>query len=214
MDPRDFKITGDASPATMYHPTASAFFSRNKIRSIILLRHPVLRSVSDFHNKIENPRWVLNCQTIDELVNKTVVPDVRDAYTLLTCQTNYCVSPVIWQSWYDVFLINWMEQQPLVLFSDDFYNNTNASMRKVTQFLNIEDFAFDTSNVYNNNAKRGVRAIQGISKRSAQHTCESQHVLRKLQSLMQESVRETDMLLQRFGYPGVPIGWNVAPLNC
>ena len=52
--PRDFRITGEASPAYFYHPAAARFFLRSgSLRAILLLRHPVARWLSEFQNRVD-----------------------------------------------------------------------------------------------------------------------------------------------------------------
>ena len=52
--PRDFRITGEASPAYFYHPAAARFFVRSgSLRAILLLRHPVARWLSEFQNRVD-----------------------------------------------------------------------------------------------------------------------------------------------------------------
>jgi hypothetical protein len=53
--PRDFRITGEASPAYFYHPGAARFFLRSgSLRAILLLRHPVARWLSEFQNRVDH----------------------------------------------------------------------------------------------------------------------------------------------------------------
>ena len=53
MDPREFVVTGDASPATWEHYAAARLMRAMQIRCILLLRHPVERSISEYANKDE-----------------------------------------------------------------------------------------------------------------------------------------------------------------
>jgi hypothetical protein len=54
VDPRDFALTGEASPAYLYSPSAALFLESSLIshvRLLVLLRDPVERAFSEYKNK-------------------------------------------------------------------------------------------------------------------------------------------------------------------
>jgi hypothetical protein len=54
IDPRDFKLTGEASSGYVYSAAAPIFFSHAhfvRMRLILLLRHPTARSLAEFRSK-------------------------------------------------------------------------------------------------------------------------------------------------------------------
>ena len=57
VKPTDCNVAGEASPAYFYHPLAARFFTTqaSSVKLIILLRHPVGRWLSEFHQRLGLP---------------------------------------------------------------------------------------------------------------------------------------------------------------
>ena len=54
IDPREFVVTGEASPAYLYSPSAAIFFESkfaSHMKLVVLLRDPADRAFSEFKNK-------------------------------------------------------------------------------------------------------------------------------------------------------------------
>ena len=215
IDPRSFTVTGDASPATLYHPfAAKLLLHQMHVRCIILLRHPVQRMVSEFENKRHNPLWIGRHPNLEDLLNHTVVPAVRDVARLFACRREDCVHPVVWQSWYDLFLPRWFDGRPspLIIFADDFFRDEQATLDRVTYFLEIGRFRFNVDKVFNNHEARGVaargpNALKTLAKNASSHTCERPRVLLKAQALMRASLLELQPMLRSYASLELPNTW-------
>ena len=205
-------------------------------RIILLLRHPVERSLSEFENKRKKPRWIGDARSFSQLVSSTVMPEFRSAQALLACiatkptsgpkalrSSKGCVAPTIFQSWYDLFLPQWLDgpsehqKGTLVLFSDDMFANASATLERARRFLWLQPFAFDTGTIYNSHVARGVSSeayTSGANALRANQTmdplCVDAEVLSKAQALMADSVDALSPLLKPHGYL-VPDAWRRPP---
>ena len=111
---------------------------------------------------VRHPR--LNVGLADDAMvwNEYVRMQGRGGEHLLTCDVEgaptTCVSPIIYQSWYDVFLPLWMGYAARggvrIVFSDDFYGREHAALQELTAFLGLPRHAYDVSYVKNNQYPR------------------------------------------------------------
>ncbi|KAJ8609537.1 hypothetical protein CTAYLR_006025 [Chrysophaeum taylorii] len=206
VDPRDFVVAGDATPATLFHPVApSLLVGEMRMRCVVLLRHPVSRSLSEFHNKRYAERWTGGAPSFDALVRATVLPLHREPAALLACQASKltrCVPPVIWQSWYDLFLPAWFarddgggDDRVLLVFSEAFFADGQRVLDTVADFLSLRRFRIESDVVFNNHAARGVeptdfqRGTNVLFKNATEPLCESEDVLDAAYGLMNDSIR-------------------------
>jgi len=211
LDPRDFAVTGEASPAYMYSPSVALFFESSlaaHIKLLILLRDPAERTFSEFKNKRDlmvkgSPKakaWI-NGHTrfttlVDELRRKAdgcsplelytacepcvrfvTAPnpywiDVSGAQGTLTAPSMHeigkdvagamdrtcVVPPVVWQSWYHLFLPRYLRlgHRLLIEFSDDLTQSSELMMQRVGHFVGLPKFNFSTSVAYNTERRRGA----------------------------------------------------------
>ena len=174
-----------------------------RVKCILLLRHPVELSISEYANKDE---WMLGTRgrnfrfipkyirSFDHLVNETAriwklkreqlerftavhERDERSAWgafkqrgrggeNLFKCKLamrpRQCFAPVIYQSWYDVFLL-WRRTQPKAACASSLATTSTATRRapcRASPPAGPPPQAYDVSYVKNNHAARGVIAAE------------------------------------------------------
>lgn len=197
IDPRDFAITGEGSPAYLYSASAMLFLQSQLMghtKLVVLLRDPADRTYSEFKNKRDLMRlhpagkagnWIgfqdsfdnfsagvaavaKSCSTA-ELYESCVVcerfraapgpqPRPRAALRSRRRREECAVQPVIWQSWYHLFLPTWLNggSDILLEYSDDMFSDSAAVMRRVGEFVGLPDFNFSTDTAYNTEHNRGA----------------------------------------------------------
>ncbi|MDJ0555728.1 MAG: tetratricopeptide repeat protein [Microcoleaceae cyanobacterium MO_207.B10] len=142
-------LTGEASPSYFDHPNAAARIAQvfPKIKLIILLRNPIDRAVSQYH------QWLrLNWEnrTFEEVIKSdleklTISPKSINYWRQ---ELNYLARGV-----YVEFFQEWMglfpREQFLVLKSEDFYANPEASMQQVLKFLDLPEYQLSEYKNYN-----------------------------------------------------------------
>ena len=166
VDPRDFQLTGEASPAYLYHPGADALFLEHlrTTRVIVMLREPCDRTFSEFKNKCDNKpegsAWThgicdfeqLTAQAHGELERcglaalyksqeaRAWAHNGANATREIGVRNQVCtVPPVIFQSWYHLHLPRWLLLGPRlhVEHFDDLEANAQKMMRRVAAFLQL-----------------------------------------------------------------------------
>ena len=200
IDPRDFALSGEASPAYLYSPSTALFLESSLMshaRLLILLRDPVERAFSEYKNKRDlmvkgAPKasaWVNGhakfgrfvaalrentrgctpaalyaaCEACERFAvapgsgrsfDEVVGSDSNASQAKARCIT----PPVIWQSWYHLFLPRFQRhgKRVLVEFSDDLFADADALMQRVGSFLGLSAFNFTTSIAYNTEKRRGA----------------------------------------------------------
>lgn len=88
------------------------------------------------------------------------------------------VPPVVWQSWYQLFLPRWLDfgDRLLLEFSDDVFSDAAAVMERVRSFLGLHAYTFNTAVAYNTEDKRGaVISHKGNSSRNAKSASSVRH---------------------------------------
>ncbi|MGD1803877.1 tetratricopeptide repeat-containing sulfotransferase family protein [Dapis sp. BLCC M126] len=133
-------LTGEASPSYFDHPNAARriyqFFP--KIKLIILLRNPVDRAISQYH------QWLrLNWEnrSLEEAIESDLekLTKAPEKVNYWMKELNYLARGV-----YIEFLKEWMSlfsrEQFLILKSEDFYAHPEASMQKVLNFLDLPEY--------------------------------------------------------------------------
>ena len=277
VDPREFVLTGEASPAYMYSPSAAMFFESNfasQIKLLLLLRDPADRAFSEFKNKRDlmlkgAPKatvWVHGHARFRDLVSELrrvtegcapeqlyaacapcarfkEAPSPRDKRSAQGparalpasrggtenatggLQHGRCVvPPVIWQSWYHLFVPRYLHQGPNLLleFSDDMFSDADAMMSRVGSFLGLPAHKYQTSVAYNTEKRRGAYISQvGQTKRggdeehaltnqadakeaAASRSKASKAHLSVVEALMRHSVAQLQSVLERTTWDAPP----------
>eukprot|EP00966_Prymnesium_polylepis_P195858 4539455-Prymnesium_polylepis.1 len=72
--------------------------------------------------------------------------DAPGAAELASARGRCYAPPVIWQSWYHLFLPRWLQLGPRVLleFSDDAFTDADRTMARIASFLSLPPFNFST----------------------------------------------------------------------
>jgi len=256
--PRDFRITGEASPAYFYHPAAARFFLRaGSLRAILLLRHPVARWLSEFQNRVDQRHgvdgpWRLGsydfathvdatartykrcagrrarmacfsgASIADWRANNWARPSVRAAEGQAGSGCA-CVSPIVSQGWYDVYLPLWLPlgvgQRLHIEMSDGFFAEPQAALDRISRFLSLPSHNYVTELAFNTNAKRGANSVDsGISSshnhssKGAAPLCTDAVTMRTAQSVYEASVERVRGLLQPHSdHVEVPRSWSDVP---
>ena len=131
-----------------------------------------------------------------------------------------CFAPVIYQSWYDVFLPLWApyaaEGGLRIEFSDDFYGHEARTLQNLTAWLGFPPRVYDVSYVKNSHEARGVIAASNNTrpKATSTATCLSdESALARAQEVMRPSIVATRELLSQIGYT-MPRAWARPPRPC
>ena len=270
VDPREFAITGEASPAYLYSPSVAIFLESalaSQINLLVLLRDPADRAFSEFKNKRDlmvkgAPKasvWVDGHSQFNQLVaslrtstagcspeqfyaackacarfasapgfatfqhGSTLVPNVGASRTTekllpatgIVAESQCVVPPVIWQSWYHLFIPRYQRRSKrlLIEFSDDLFDDPQAMMRRVGGFLGLPAFNYSTNVAYNTERKRGAYIAKvpqepnvtvgkrggneaDASKAESSRTKAAQDDMAYVQGLMRHSVNHLQGVLQ------------------
>jgi hypothetical protein len=146
------------------------------------------------------------------------------AEQLLSCPNvrllTECLSPIIYQSWYDLFLPPWHHKQLHVVFSEDFFNHPQRTLSRLLAYLDLPPAAFDVSYVRNHHDARGIGIGAIDDNRMAASTAtatvclnHSDQVLTHAYALMDASIRSTREQLAPLGY-SLPASWSSPPASC
>ena len=180
VDPRDFRVAGEAQTNYVYSPHAASFFvgtaaQASHVRVVFVLNHPVMRWLAAFAEAriamlrskgglagAAHEAWELS-GVVDfaHLVRKVEWSDracghdrARMACASSTNARSCCVSPLTYQSMYELFLPRWLPHDSigsdassrlLVLFSENLAGGKrlNSSLEQLGRFLQLPPFAFD-----------------------------------------------------------------------
>lgn len=205
IDPREYAITGEASPAYLYSPSAAIFLESSlmtHVKMLILLRDPVERTFSEFKNKRDlmvkgAPKareWIdghalfgnftaalrvathacppaalyAACKACVRFAaapaagsHASMNATFRSTFAVETddaTATRCTVAPVVWQSWYHLFLPRLLQAGPRVLveFSDDLFDDAEGLMQRVGTFLGLGRHNYSTAIAYNTEQRRGA----------------------------------------------------------
>ena len=142
-------LTGEASPSYFDHPNAARriyqFFP--KIKLIILLRNPVDRAISQYH------QWLrLNWEnrSLEEAIESDLekLTKAPEKVNYWMKELNYLARGV-----YVEFFKEWMSlfprEQFLILKSEDFYANPEVSVQEVLKFLDLPEYQLSEYRNYN-----------------------------------------------------------------
>ncbi len=142
-------LTGEASPSYFDHPNAAQriFQVFPKIKLIVLLRNPVDRAISQYHQwrRLNWENRSFEEAIASDLEKLTKAPEKVNYWRQ---ELNYLVRGV-----YVEFLQEWMSlfsrEQFLILKSEDFYANPEASMQEVLRFLDLPEYQLSEYKNYN-----------------------------------------------------------------
>ena len=224
-------ILGEASPAYFYHPAAATFFSSNaNVRLVLLLRHPVSRWLSEFHQRRTppiHPNWMM-AETFAGLVghaHKALHGKTGCARIFTVCfsgtarRRQCCLSPVTTNSWYDLFLPRWrrtVEQQRLhITFTEDVSRDAQSELRKLTAFLDLPAHVYNTTVVLNHHRHydHSGQAKNAVASGAAASDvlCDSPKVLARAHALMLPGVKGLARQLRPLGL-APPTAWWSPPI--
>lgn len=252
IDPREFGMTGEATPAYIYSASALLMLQNalmSHTRLIILLRDPAERAFSEFKNKrdlmvggaVRAHVWIngyadfdnftqalhkrvkdctpvqmyQNCASCRRFVQAHMTGDRREgtgrpkadtpgSAELAASHSRCYAPPIIWQSWYHIFLPSWMDlgQRLLIEFSEDTFTNADELMKRVATFLALPHFRFNTSLAFNVEGKRGASISNGEKNAALATTAKSKRssaspeAMRIVERLMVDSVAQLDQILK------------------
>ena len=143
-------ITGEASPYYLYHPHAARRASEvvPQAKLIALLRDPIDRAFSDYHDKTRQGREPLTFEEAIEaeesrlrgekekmLADETYVSHNYRAFSYLA--RGIYVDQL--QEWHNFF----EREQLLVLKSEDMFEDITGTLKKVLDFLRLPDLKID-----------------------------------------------------------------------
>ena len=233
--PGDGLVTGEASPAYFYSLMAAQFFARQarSVQIIVLLRHPVGRWLSEYSHRRApvraDPRWMVS-PTFGEMVDRAH----EALFGRNRCQRNEsvcigtgaprramcCVSPITYNSWYDLFWPRWApraaEGRLHIAFTEDLNRDSHGALDRLTSFLGLPGHAYNTTAILNHHqhydfSGKGTSAITNAAA-SSDVLCDEPRVLRRAQQLMLPGVFALSRQLRPLGL-APPTEWWL-PLRC
>ena len=122
-------ITGEATPDYLSHPSAPERMAEiiPQARLIALLRNPVDRAYSDYHQVARKQRDI---RTLEEIMDYASLNDTRSGF--------------LSRSIYVDHLLRWSEffskEQMLVLKSEDFFEHPQETIKPVLNFLDLPEW--------------------------------------------------------------------------
>jgi hypothetical protein len=144
-------ISGEASPYYLYHPHAARRAAEvvPQAKLIALLRDPVHRAFSDYHDKVRQGKEPLTFEEAIEAEEsrlrgerEKMLADERYA------SGKYRAFSYLSRGIYVEQLRTWLEffdrEQLLVLKSEDMFSNTSDTLKRVLNFLDLVDWKPDT----------------------------------------------------------------------
>jgi len=153
---KDF-TTGEATPVYIYHPDVSLRIKKiiPNVKLIVLLRNPVDRAYSQFHNAIEHDR---EKRSFEEAVDEQIKEREKiEEENLLNNSKNYrkiyhskaYLSTGIYidqiKPWFEIFSKN----QILVIKSEDMYADPLSIVNKTLEFLDLPKWDLREFKKYN-----------------------------------------------------------------
>lgn len=140
---KDF-LTGEASPFYMYHPHAPRRISEllPEAKLIVILRNPVDRAYSHYHHEVER-----GCETVSfEDAIRLEEERLRGEFDKLMQDEHY----TSWKYNHNSYLLRGVyvdqikrihtyfdKSQVLILKSEDFFRDSQATIEKILQFLGL-----------------------------------------------------------------------------
>ncbi|MBI2471304.1 MAG: sulfotransferase domain-containing protein [Planctomycetes bacterium] len=137
-------LTGEATPGYMFHPHAPKRISEllPEVKIIILLRNPVDRAYSHYYHEVKRKRETLSFEDAIRMEEERL----RGEFDRIMKDENYTSSKYVHYSYllrgiyvdqlkrvYSYFNKN----QVIILKSEDFFKDSQATIEKVLQFLGL-----------------------------------------------------------------------------
>lgn len=140
--------TYEATPEYLYHPNVAeriASFSPH-IKLILLLRNPVDRAISNYWHNFNSGREKLSMRETFEkeiaLINKENKKPSDDKFYNNTRRYSSNLDRGIYSLQIERYLKHFNLNQILILKSEDFFQDPQATLDKTTDFLTIDQFSF------------------------------------------------------------------------
>lgn len=176
------------------------------------------RLISSFTWARNYTSWVGHRESSEHSKNATTRAEQLLRCPSVQTKRTDCLSPIIFQSWYDLFLPPWLHQQLHIVFSEAFFDDPQRTLRELLAFLELPTTAFNVSYIKNHHDARGVRATDQNRVASSMATAtaclnETKWVLARAYALMRPSIRSTAELLKPLGY-SLPASWSSPPAAC
>ncbi len=158
LAPNNHYITGEAS--TSYIACHSNTPQRvlklfPQVKLITVIRDPVARAISHYHQLV---RLGKEYRSLEEVV-QTELAILKNVDDIWAIKQQYWVQAkgILWHSLYVYFLEQWLKvfprKQLLILRSEDLFTNTQDTMSKVFNFLEIGEFPKKNYKAYNSGGK-------------------------------------------------------------
>ena len=137
-------ITGEASPFYLFHPHALRRISEllPEVRIIIILRNPVDRAYSHYHHEVEKGRETLSFEDAIRMEEERLRGEfdklmADEKYTSLNYSCYAYLLRGIYVDQLKRVYSYFNKSQVLVLKSEDFFKDSQATIEKVLQFLGL-----------------------------------------------------------------------------
>ena len=232
IDPRDFKLTGEASVSYLYSAAAPSFFAHPHfalIRLILLLRQPTSRSLAELggrsrDDKTEGQFAALRAaqdvcgasalyKACSECPPQSIRRDRPASCTLLPLVLQNATHEwrALWRSWYHLFLPRWLSLQHrvLVMYFDDLQPPTvHHSLKRVAQFLRLIPATLSTPSGVDPVDLAPDLPVASPTAAFAHQFNASKEVISSLRALTADSVVQSDSLMRAAGRMGVPRAWH------
>jgi hypothetical protein len=149
-------ITGEATPYYLFHPLAAARVYQKipDVKIIIMLRNPVDRAYSHYHHECDIEIEKLSFEDAvkaeterlkgeeDKMIHRPRYRGFYHQHFSYLARGIYVDQLKRWTPFFS-------KDQILILKSEDFFSNTQVSMKRVFEFLNIKAFKLNHYKIYN-----------------------------------------------------------------
>lgn len=236
IDPRDFKVTGEASPSYLYNAQAPVFFAHahfKLLQLVVVLRQPTARSLAELGRRRELDGSMATAPTMAESTLLGIAAAARSCgmaalYAACSaCPPAEAVAPswkpssditarvrmgseewrALWRSWYHLFLPRWLALgQRLLVLYTGELHGAHAAV------VSAKLGQFLRLPPVQLAVEAGVGEADLPESTSASVVARQLNVtealVQALRELTSDSVRLTDELLRATGRRGVPLAWS------
>ena len=139
--------TGEASPFYFFHPLAASRIHQHlpDIKLILLLRNPINRAYSQYHHQRRKDRISISFENAIFL-EPQILKNRKDAYFdeennsdliyrrfSFLARSRYAEQLAVWYQYF-------RKEQIMIIKSEDYFYNSNATFQQVFQFLGLPPF--------------------------------------------------------------------------
>lgn len=149
-------ITGEATPYYLAHPSAAQRIAKTlpNVKLIVLLRNPVDRLISHYHHMVRLGRETLSLREAlaceeDRLRGDLEKLQTTESYASLAHATYSYLTRGKYVDQLESFAEYFPRGQMLILKSEDFFVNAQASYNEVLTFLDLDPHALRSVKVIN-----------------------------------------------------------------